>query len=225
MSSILKALKKLEDEKPGRLSDPVRIDSDILKSINSPRKNSPLVSAALILLIFGGGSAATYIFTKDQKAEQQSSKQQAAPAAQKPPSPALPLIKTETLPAEIAVVPSSSSSAAKEPISQPKKKDANSKAINSVVKKASNAAIPVTVTKTDTTQTTLKPAVEKSPVLRVNGIAYQNNSADSLAIVNGTAVSNGSTIDGAVIEEVRKDRVVFQRNGEKFEILLGQSNP
>ena len=45
-----------------------------------------------------------------------------------------------------------------------------------------------------------------------------------MAIVNGTPVSNGSIIEGVTVEEVRKDRVLFQHNGEKFEIQLGQSN-
>jgi type II secretory pathway component PulC len=63
-----------------------------------------------------------------------------------------------------------------------------------------------------------------TPKLRVNGIAFQNSSADSMAIVNGTPVSGGSIVEGATVEEIRRDRVLFQRNGEKFEIQLGQSN-
>ncbi len=69
-------------------------------------------------------------------------------------------------------------------------------------------------------------AVDKSmPVLRVNGIAFQaSGGVDNMAIVNGTPVSGGSLIEGTIVEEVQKDRVLFQRNGERFSILLGQSN-
>jgi type II secretory pathway component PulC len=62
------------------------------------------------------------------------------------------------------------------------------------------------------------------PAFRVNGIAFQPNEADSMAIVNGTPVSRGSVIEGATVAEIQKDRILFQRNGEKFEVQLGQSN-
>ena len=62
------------------------------------------------------------------------------------------------------------------------------------------------------------------PTLRVNGIAYQNGSADSMAVINGVPVLTGATIEGVTVEEVQKDRVLFQYNGEKFGIPLGQSN-
>jgi type II secretory pathway component PulC len=74
--------------------------------------------------------------------------------------------------------------------------------------------------------TPIVPAPDKTtpPLLRVNGIAYQNNSAESMAIINGNPLSKGSTIEGTTIEEIHKDKVVFQHNGRKFEIHLGQTN-
>jgi hypothetical protein len=69
-----------------------------------------------------------------------------------------------------------------------------------------------------------RPPPPTIPALRVNGIAFQVSGADNMAIINGTAVASGSTIEGVTVEEVRKDRVLFQFNGEKFEIHLGQTN-
>jgi general secretion pathway protein B len=222
MSSILKALKKLEHEKMSRLPDSVRIDSDILKSTDSPRRYSPMVSIALILLVFGGGSAATYFFMKEPNVPLATSKSQPEPTIQKIQSP--PLVKTETLPAEIVVVPSRTESAAEVSRIQTPKPATAIKASAGVIKKTTKAAVSGVSKQPSEPDGDLRPAVATVPALRVNGIAYQNSSADSMAIVNGIPVSNGSTIEGSVVEEVRKDRVLFQRNGEKFEILLGQSN-
>jgi general secretion pathway protein B len=220
MSSILKALKKLENEKTSRLPDSLRIDSDILKSTDFTRKRSPIVSVELILLVFGGGATATYLFMKEAKSSLPVTSQLPAPAIQKAQSPPTPLIKTETLPAEIIVVPSPTETATKTPVARQQKIKV-SESIEIKTPKTVGAGISK---KAKEPEEEARTTVATTPLLRVNGIAYQNNSADSLAIVNGIAVSNGSTVEGVVVEEVRKDRVLFQRNGEKFEILMGQSN-
>ena len=61
------------------------------------------------------------------------------------------------------------------------------------------------------------------PVLKVNGIAFQDG-ADSVAVINGITVSKGSVIEGVRVEEIQKDRVRFSRGEEKFDIILDKSN-
>lgn len=68
------------------------------------------------------------------------------------------------------------------------------------------------------------PKTELPPVLKVNGIAYQARDEDSMAVVNGVTVSNGSIIAGAKVEGVLPDRVQFSFKGEKFDVFLGKSN-
>ena len=58
----------------------------------------------------------------------------------------------------------------------------------------------------------------------MDGIAYHFGSADSLAVVNGTTVYAGAMVEGAKVEEIGKDRIRFNYEGEKFEIPLGKSN-
>ncbi len=53
----------------------------------------------------------------------------------------------------------------------------------------------------------------------INGIAYQDD-GESVAVVNGLPVSAGSVVAGAHVEEIKKDRVQFSRNGERFEVML-----
>lgn len=54
MSSILKALKKLEHEKSGRFPNLLKIDSDILRAADSTRSFSPSVLVLLFLLVLEG---------------------------------------------------------------------------------------------------------------------------------------------------------------------------
>lgn len=227
MSSILKALKKLEHEKSGHFPDSLNIDSDILKVTDSSPRFSPFGMVLMFLLIFGGGIAVAYFFMKGTKTPLATIKQQPViTVIRNPPQVPPPVIKTETLPAEIIVVP-----ARKEPTVEALRKQHHitafaGKVADSVAKKPAKAAVssisekPIEATKTANRELS-DPTV---PTLRVNGIAFQNNGADSMAIVNGTPVSNGSIVEGITVAEVQKDRVLFQRNGEKFEIQLGQAN-
>src|SRR6185369_2108087 len=63
MSSILKALKKLEDEKIARKPDSIKLDAEILHDNASPRF-SLLGIALTAALLFVCGSAATYLYMK-----------------------------------------------------------------------------------------------------------------------------------------------------------------
>jgi general secretion pathway protein B len=227
MSSILKALKKLEHERSGRFPDSLKIDSDILRGTDSSRSVSTFTLVLLFLLVFGGGAAVALFFMKETK-ELTTTKPQPVITARSIPSPvSAPVISPETLPAEIVVVP-----ARKEPSGEASRKQQQKRALagnsaDSIVKKPTKAAVSGTSNKPEEATEAVKkglPAATTIPTLRVNGIAYQNSSADNMAIVNGTPVSSGSIIEGATVEEVRNDRVLFQRNGEKFEIKLGQSN-
>jgi hypothetical protein len=225
MSSILKALKKLEHENTTRFSDPLRLDSDILKSSEPSPRTSSLSIVFLLLLVFGCGITVAYFFIKAQESEQTARTNQ--PVVGEPRSP-VPKIITETPPDEIVVVPARSAapvSVVKKQLPQPSQ---TVKTVSVRVKKT--AVTPVTLS-SETPKNNAEPVVHAEqatvitiPKLRVNGIAFQNSSAESMAIVNGTPVSGGSKIEGVTVEEIRKDRVLFQHNGEKFEIQLGQSN-
>lgn len=204
MSSILKALKKVEQEKSSRIPELLKIDSDILKTVDSSRRSASYTSL-LVLLVFGGGAAA-YYFMNGSKAPQPTAVAPQAVTIKTVSAPVSPVVTvsspvTEAIQARTAAVTArkATAKAASSGISgQPEKPD-----MAAVREPAANAAVPA---------------------LRVNGIAYQGSAADSMAIVNGTAVSNGSVIEGITVVDVRKDRVLFQYNGERFEIQLGQSN-
>ena len=231
MSSILKALKKLEQEKTGRFPVSLNIDSDILKTVDTSRNFSPLVLSLLFLLVFGGGAAVAFYFMKAAKAPQATAELPQVTTVKSitlPVSP--PEGKPETPSAEIAVVPAQKEPSGGFSRKQLKRPADAVKAADSSDSKPIRAAVsgisvkPKEPKEPDGTATMDFPAATIVPALRVNGIAFQNSGADSMAIVNGIPVSNGSIIEGITVEEVRKDRVLFRHNGEKFEIQLGQSN-
>ena len=222
MSSILKALKKLEHEKSDRFPNPLNIDSDILRTTESSRSLSPFTLTLVLLLFFMCGGSVAYFFMKGTTAPKTTS--QPAVTAQSNQTPILtPVIKAEALPAEIIVVPAS-----QEPLSEKPRTQLQHPATVIVkdiaVKKTAKPALVDKPIAQDTAVKTELPAVATIPMLRVNGIAFQNSGADSVAIVNGTPISSGTIIEGVTVVDVQKDRVLFRYNKDTFEIQLGQSN-
>ncbi|HBA73358.1 MAG: hypothetical protein A2X82_17330 [Geobacteraceae bacterium GWC2_55_20] len=226
MSSILKALKKLEDERGASRPDTLKIDSDILRNESSQRHSTTGVVLAALLL-FAGGSVATYMFMKQdtfpvmlnnivsEKIQSPSQSQITASTD----------LKTEKLPENVDIVPAGNPDTVKATISKPHKK-----AEASVSKQSRTIQLNSDIKYEDQmkirNETTVQPqtASKAVPVLRVNGIAFQDGVSDSVAIVNGVPVSSGSVIEGVRVEVIQKNRVKFNYNGETFEIPLGKSN-
>ncbi|GFO55084.1 hypothetical protein GMSM_20910 [Geomonas sp. Red276] len=58
------------------------------------------------------------------------------------------------------------------------------------------------------------------PELRVTGIAWQNNSESSAAIVNGRMLQQGGSVDGYRIEKIFEDKVRLSGKGGTVEVPL-----
>lgn len=230
MSSILKALKKLESEKTGHIPDSLKIDSDILVQ-DSPRHLSAFSILFLCLLVFGGGALVAVFFMKEPKNPQTLPVFPPVATQKNVILPVVPLVtKSENPPDEIIVVPAVKTSPDKRVRSQQPSAPVAGKVTTypADIKQIQAAPIlsekPSLVPEIPKTTKPVLPPSGSLPTLRINGIAFQTNESDSMAIVNGTPVSRGSKIEGVTVAEIQKDRVLFERNGEKFEIQLGQSN-
>jgi len=55
---------------------------------------------------------------------------------------------------------------------------------------------------------------------KISGIAWQSDNASRIAVINGVSVSEGSNIEGVKIEQIFPDKVKFLNNGKSFEIYL-----
>ncbi|HEY6871459.1 MAG TPA: general secretion pathway protein GspB [Geobacteraceae bacterium] len=60
------------------------------------------------------------------------------------------------------------------------------------------------------------------PELNVTGIAWQKDSASRLAVVNGASIAEGASISGARVKEILPDRIIFSFNNKEFEVYLGK---
>lgn len=218
MSSILKALKKLEQEKSGHFPDSLNIDSDILKTTETPRSFSPLTFALLILIVFGGGAAAAFFFMKELQTPQKAGGIQPVIASGIQTAITSSLKNNDVPPAKSVVVITKDVTTQKQLLPQqvPGKQSK---------KNVSNSS-PGGTGKENESTGTIKSGIlaHTIPTLRVEGIAFQANGSENMAIVNGAAVSSGSKIEGVTVVDVQKDKILFQYDEEKFEIMLGQSN-
>jgi general secretion pathway protein B len=228
MSSILKALKKLEQEKAARKPDSFRIDAEILRggpSRSFLSKGTYLSAIALFLC----GVGATYLFMKShevsvavQPAQTYSGQVKSGPSV-----PVVPLAEpdksaSDSLPQKtIQVKPGierpESSGPAPRNMTAP---------LQLLQKKQTGGAPRTELPEPDPVPSVVPRATDRPglPLLKVQGIAFQDGSANGVAVVNGVAVSKGSVIEGVRVEEIQNDRVTFSRDGKKFEIVLDKSN-
>lgn len=224
MSSILKALKRLEEDKAVRLDAPVDIARDILRQ---PRKTRHPASRQLLVPVVGGlvvAVGALFLLQAWHSTRASEPVTQAEPAVsqpQPPPSPAVaPIeVRANALPAvsgepEIVEVQMSPPPVAA--------------AVERAARPAGAAAGAVAPPKALVPPPDAKPApaatVEQAalPPLAVSGIAFQTEREARLAVVNDLPVMEGTLIEGARVEEILADRVRFAWEGGTFEVLLGE---
>jgi general secretion pathway protein B len=212
MSFILKALKKLEEEKAARQSEPAEIGNAIL----TPDKRSysearaPVYRMVLIPLVFVAGVGMTYFFTHgtappggqtggtDARLDPPS---QSAPA-----SPALPTDRAE--PNGTRIAPPDNALVERTPSRQTAREDAPAGPPPN--KSTTAPSLPEH-------QVSLDAA---APSLTVKGIALQDDPAESMAVVNGVLVKIGMTIGGVQVVGIFQDKVRFKGNGATFEVQM-----
>ena len=222
MSSILKALKKVEDDKATRRPDELRIDAEILRTEHHSRFSpSGMLLISLLLIAFGAGGTFLYM-KRDKTPEQANLSLNTVSSPKQPTVSATPNIIAEELPPAVIVVPAKQRiiPAAESTLKRPPPGQAKRAAViarhpdvasQPVVKPLSPSPLPA-------------PSIKTVPALRVNGIALQDGVSESVAMINGEPVTRGAIINGVTVEEIYKNRVRFNYNGDNFEILLGQSN-
>lgn len=237
MSSILKALKKLENDNTNRKPGSFKVDAEILR--DGVPHHFPLIGTSLIAaFLFICGVGATYFYLRPVNANKQQAESLSIPAFNQPgkstsqtPVDVVVKVDKQIDRTESAAVEKSDAqsqpqvrSAAIVPAPVPKNHDSlmNPK-VHSVktVEPVNPDSKPI---KAVATEAKLQHEPDLVPLLKVNGIAFQARNEDSMAVVNGVTVSNGSLIAGAKVESILQDRVQFSYKGEKFDVVMGKSN-
>jgi general secretion pathway protein B len=236
MSSILKALQKLEQEKAGRVTREPDIHSGITRRNRQqsarPRWILPLSMLAVAVISI----TITYLLMKGEnqgtapveKRIPTASKGQEMPTAQQT------SVSTEGVPPIAAnnptVPPARNTGIAQQP--KPQSPRDRNQDVNMPVPAIPSAASPSREAKTSlSNEQTVQPNADTSgnrlppqprPAITINGIAWQQDSAARIAVVNGVPVSEGSSVQGMKVEEIFPDRIRFSHNGKPFEAPFGK---
>ena len=201
MSSILKSLRKIEEEKRGavRAAPDLRVDQGF-----APAKSKQLLSlltglalgAVIVGLFFLWSTRPTAPVVKDQP---QTKTNEAVSATKQEP-------KTSAAgPAERVVAPAKKEQKPDVPI------------VVSIPAKTIQTPPAVMVAATAPTVSSELPG---GISLLVTEIFFQDDSASSMAVVNDLPVMIGTHVDSAVVTEIRPDRVLFKLDGKTYTVTV-----
>ncbi len=206
MSSILKALRKLEDEKSDLGEGSVDLARDILKRSYEERRSRSIwgivAPFAAALLLVGGW----WLFSPNEEARQQ--KVLAVQPAEQT-IPAVPIVDNALQPQlqPVVVMPS-------RPAETAKKQTTTSVEQNPSVAAEEQPDLP-------------NAAVATSiviPDLVIEEIVFVADPSARLAVINDLPVMQGTDIEGARVVEILSDRVRFEFQGVRFDKFKKQNN-
>lgn len=208
MSSILKALKRLDEERQraSRRTEDLQLTSAILQE----RPQKPAGITVMLVRCCGAGAlfvaGAAMVYLLQRPTVPPASLPVVKPVADRPAAipPSQASERHETIPDATARLPQADRPANTTP---PRARTAPT-----ATDQTSREQAPVAT-----------PAPQRHSLLRVVGIAYQaDDTTSSIAVVNGNAVRVGHSVEGARVEEILKDRVRFSRGDERFEVPLSR---
>lgn len=219
MSSILKALKKVEKDQ--NIAKPKTLAAVSNTSSDSQRNSSTkLLISGLTLFALGGGFVYYLTTLSSKKPVVYSNASEPAKNAlsqrKEPEEPATPKAVST-----VTVQPQKDSTTLFDTkVSQPQP-TARQVQTSKHQRTDNNVPVPSKSGKAAITSGSAQTATELS--LEVNGIAYQGENGDSIAVVNGVSVSKRSVIEGVTVQEIHQDRVTFNRGGKIFDVELGKT--
>jgi cytoskeletal protein RodZ len=228
MSSILKALKKLEEEKSLLKNEKaVNISRDILTP-RAERKSSvkllwllgisgTTVIIILSLALFRKSTTVDEVKSPLLPATSRSSTSLSPPPAAFTPPLAVDSKKAAITPPSPVAAPNLDSS---RPALSPAKKSPRT-----LTELPNTSAQTMELPKTDLVVKSAPPLRTPLPddaTLTLSGIAWNKDSSDRLAIINGQPTVTGANVNGAVVEEILQDKVRMNLSGRTFELFLGR---
>lgn len=236
MSSILKALRKLEEEKSVRQEGNVDIARDILRLPARRSGNRSRLWAAGIIVICLMAGLAGFLFVAGPPSsavvagDVPESLSRPLPTAQEAPpagSQSAPPTTSRTVPEEKIAeerIDRRPAVAVRERASLPRVV-ALSPAAPPVSPDAASSAPAEPPKGEDSLNSSPPPATgltvpASEPAFRLSGIAWQSDPEARLAVLNNLPVMQGTVIEGAVVEEILTDRIRLHRDGRTLEILM-----
>ncbi|HLO24496.1 MAG TPA: general secretion pathway protein GspB [Geobacteraceae bacterium] len=213
MSSILEALKKLEDEKAARRGGAGNLAGKVAKGGHRPRRVPAWLIPGSMLAVAVVSVLITYLAMSGGSPHRSE-----PPAAKKAPEGAQ---TPDSLlsPAGIPVTEPLKPRELQQPSQKNRQRTAGAAAGN-------HARVPESAVKAEdraSSTPAIKPADSAGaslPTMSVSGIAWQKDNAFRMAVVNDVPVREGGTVEGATVTEILPDRVRFSFKGKEFEASL-----
>lgn len=194
MSSILKALRKLEEDKVAMGEERVDIARDILKrSAQRPKARNLWPPVFLILLMCVIGTLIYFFLDQDGFSE----------------------LRTESI--EIRGAKQADIST----INVVKKRSPDLVAAQKTSEKSGSAALDTPVDKK--TEEPLVLRSDGSPFIQLSGIAYRQNPQERIAIVNDLPVMQGTMIEGVKVVKILPRQVVFEWKDQTFTLEIDKN--
>jgi general secretion pathway protein B len=213
MSSILKALQKLEQEKVTRQETPVDIARDILAPHRLNRRRLIWLIGCSMAIIALLAVLATYALMGGFSPRPEPPVAVALP----PLDPPVVILAKHATPARTIVKQQS-----QPPILAPAAPTFQTPQITPVT--APVVAQPPDTPPVESRESRPLVAPLPTPALAVTGIAYQQGSASRMAVVNGRSVMEGTIIEGARVEAILQDRVRFSFDRRSFDVPVEKGN-
>lgn len=224
MSSILKALRKLEEERARRRDAPSEIATSILRGeprrVLSPLWLWPVLIGVVILLAAG-------VFW-GWRATMASPESKIAPLVVAEPVAAVPVKNGEVVVEEIIdprrpVLPTVAAVRPRAVKRVHAVAAAGTSPSRVVPKRAADAPVTSELASPPRVSVPVAPAVaavatESRPV--VSAIAWQEDRAGRVAVIDGLPVMEGEQVGQATVVEIRQDRVLLSNASGPFELLL-----
>jgi general secretion pathway protein B len=228
MSSILDALRKVDEQKSARRRQPLDLTQGVLKG-NAVAQGVRFKPWQLALAFFAVAAISiliTLLATGPQKRGAQvptavnvspgTPQGKQSPAAPVSPVTTVPLVPATVTPGQPVTLVVAKPLQSIKPV-----KTGPPSQVTSIAEQVPTArpAFTEEVVATIPEQT---PARVQPPTLKVTGIGWQKDAAARYAVINGTAVSEGGIVDGAKVEEILPDKVRLRIDGNPVEISMGK---
>lgn len=227
MSTILRALKKLEHDRASGKRRQEELELDFLDSPPPVPRRSPLKSALTVLLLLACGSAATFLFMGRTGKKVVPSPPAATPRVRQ----AAFKISSAGMTRALPLANNSSAAIRPTPVGTPLQASRKPIQRPSAIRASEPPPVLLTNRELGTEQhaqhvpvTSRRLNQPVSSQLTVNGIALSDGEKRK-AIVNGVMVSVGAVIEGARVEDIQEHRVFFSRGGRSFVVTVGNSGP
>ncbi len=228
MSSILDALRKVDEQKSARRRQPMDLTQGVLKgnAVAHGVRFKPWQLALAFFAVAAISILITLLATGPHKRDVQESLTQnnlpgtaalkQAPATPVPPVTAVPVVPAMVTPGQPVTLVVAKPLQSIRPV---KKLPPNQ--VTSIAEQVPTAR-PAFTEEVVVTISEQAPARVQTPPLKVTGIGWQKDATARYAVINGTAVSEGGIVDGAKVEEILPDKVRLRVDGNPVEISMGK---